>query len=180
MPLHSADGSIPRFHVPNSSRVFSCYVFPYQLKLEQAQITKQAVWQGHVFHFNLKAVHIKQIWQNYNGKSESHPPGTPQMQGIFKDEFLAKQCSSAQCLAVDFNSFQQNHCRATTADFKATEPEGTLAKYLNRGQGFISCLRPTWALQLQLPCCYMPPLRHWSQCASLWGYKCIKEQETNY
>lgn len=155
---------------------FHATFFPYRLRLEQAQITKQVVWQSHVFHFGLKAVHRKQIWQNYNGKSETYPPGISWTQEIFKDEFLTKQCSSAQRLAVDFNSFQQNCCRhAEAGDFKATKPEGSLDEYLNRGQGFISCLRPTWAFQLPCSHSYLPPLRHQSQCVSLWGYKHIKE-----
>lgn len=141
------------------SHIFMCLtqgrcfhaVFPYQLRLEEAQITKQVVWQGHVFHFSLKAIHVKWIWQNYNGKFETHPPGTSRMQGTFKDKLLTKQCSSAQCSAVDFNSFQQNCCGAGGAgDFKGTKLEGSLDEYLNGRQGFISCLRPTWALQL--PC----------------------------
>lgn len=153
--------------------------FPF-LRLEQAQITKQDVWQGHIFYFSLKALHIKQFWQNYNGKSETCPPGTSWMQGMFKDEF---QCSSAYCLATDFNSFQQNQCGAAGAgDFKATKPEGSLDEYLHRGQGFISCLRPTWAFSSSCligPAICLTPRPGVSSCP-LGGYKHIKEQETNY
>ena len=123
-----------------------------------------------------KANLTKLQWEIWNSS-----PGTSRIQGTFKDEFLTKQCSSAWCLAVDFNSFQQNRCRAAGAgDFEATKPEGSLDEYVNRGQGFISRLGPTWALQLPSLSSYFPPLRHWSQCVSPWGYKCIKEQETNY
>lgn len=182
MPLHRRDQSSLHFQVLTSSLVSSRDIFPFRLKLEQAQITKQVVWQGRVFHFCLKACHVKQNWQNHNGNSEAHPPGTSGMQGTLKDKFLTKQCNSAWCLPAVFNNFQYNRCGAAGADFEATEPEGRLDGYLNRGQGFISCLRATCDLQLQLPCSssYLPPLRHQGRCIFPKGYKRIKEQETNY
>lgn len=182
MPLQRRDKSSLHFQVLTSSLVSSQDIFPSGLRLEQAQITKQVVWQGRVFHFCLKARHVKQIWQNYNGTSEAHPPGTSWMRGTLKDKFLTKQHNPAWRLAAVFNSFQHNRCRAAGADFVATEPEGRLVGYLNSGQGFISCLRATCDLQLQLPCSlrYLPPLRHWGRCVFPKGYKRIKEQETNY
>lgn len=128
-----------------------------------------------------KQFNTKQIWQNYSGKSETHLPDTSQMQETFKDEFLRKQCSSASCLAVDFNSCLQNCCRAAGAgDFQASKAEGRLNGYLSKRHGFISCLRPTWALQLPCLSSSLPPLRHWRQCLFPRGYKHIKEQETNH
>lgn len=142
--------------------------FPF-LRLEQAQITKQDVWQDHIFYFSLKALHIKQFWQNYNGKSETRPPGTSWMQGMFKDEF---QCSSACCLATDFNSFQQNQCGAAGAgDFKATKPGEawmstcTEDKDLFLASGPLEPPAPAASL-VQL---FASTRRHWSQFMSPWG-----------
>lgn len=38
---------------------FHAIVFLYWLRLEQAQITKQGAWQGHISYFGLKAVQYK-------------------------------------------------------------------------------------------------------------------------
>lgn len=154
----------------NSGGVFPCCSLP-SLRLEQAQITKQGAWQGHIFHFGLTAVHIQQIWHNYSGKSETRSPGTSQMRETFKDEFLTKQSSSASSLAADFNSFLQNCCRAAGAgDCTATKPEGRKPAWVPEQKAQI-CFWPTWALQLPCLSSSLPPPRHWRQCLSPWGYK---------
>lgn len=169
MLLHSGDGSSPHFHVLNSSRVFFMLHFPF-LRLEQAQITKQDVWQGHIFYFSLNALLIKQFWQNYNGKIWNSSPRYIMDAGNIQGWISVQFCLVFGYRFQQFSAEPLQGCWSWRL-FKATKPEGGLDEYLHRGQGFIYFLRPTWASSsscLVGPAICLTP-RHWSQFMSPWG-----------